>query len=365
MARIKRKGLDYFPLDTTFIHNRLVRRLLKARGDAALSVLIGTLGYIYAGEGYYIGADADLYADLSNDLFETSVEEVEAILRTAVDYGIFHAELFERYGILTSEEVQRQYLYCIKRRSVKELRPEFRLIAPQENEGEPTPTISTAEDDAPKRRAGRRASRQTDAEQSTEDEARRAALCLPVEPSRARVSTLEGEGEARSGLSVGSEVGSEDKGRDEYIQTVTQCIPNADSTAPHVTQCIPKRTKQSTAKHSTAQLLPQAPPLETKGGAGSASEVRAEEGAEAVGKGRVWTRHDIARLQPPTDGQRRNFSGLVAELARRGVPWNEQYALICKSNFGLIGHPLWLGLAELRAAGGKIKQPGRFLLSRL
>lgn len=232
MARIKRKGLDYFPLDTTFIHNRLVRRLLKAQGDAALSVLIGTLGYIYAGEGYYIEANADLYADLSNDLFETSVEQVEAMLRTAVDYGIFHAEMFEQYGILTSEEVQRQYLYCIKRRSVKELRPEFRLIDVEENEGEPTPTTSTAEDDAPKKRAGRRANRQTDAEQPTEDEAHRADSSPRVEPSGADAPTAKLE-----------DAPAED--REHGMHNVTQCIHD-------VTQCIPKHTKQSTAKHSKA-----------------------------------------------------------------------------------------------------------------
>ena len=35
MARIKKKGLDYFPLNTDFIHDRAVRRLMKREGDGS------------------------------------------------------------------------------------------------------------------------------------------------------------------------------------------------------------------------------------------------------------------------------------------------------------------------------------------
>ena len=51
MARIKKKGLDYFPLNTDFIHDRAVRRLMKREGDSALGILVEILSYIYAGEG--------------------------------------------------------------------------------------------------------------------------------------------------------------------------------------------------------------------------------------------------------------------------------------------------------------------------
>ena len=57
MARIKKKGLDYFPLNTDFIHDRAVRRLMKREGDSALGILVEILSYIYAGEGYYVRAD--------------------------------------------------------------------------------------------------------------------------------------------------------------------------------------------------------------------------------------------------------------------------------------------------------------------
>ena len=70
MPRIKKQGLDYFPLNTDFIHDRLVRRIMKREGDASLSVLIEVLSYIYSGEGYYVCADALFYEDLSSNLYE-------------------------------------------------------------------------------------------------------------------------------------------------------------------------------------------------------------------------------------------------------------------------------------------------------
>lgn len=110
MARIKKKGLDYFPLNTDFIHDRAVRRLMKREGDSALGILVEILSYIYAGEGYYVRADRLFYEDLSAGLYEKSADDVERIVRLAVKYGLFDAVLFERSCILTSVEIQRQYL---------------------------------------------------------------------------------------------------------------------------------------------------------------------------------------------------------------------------------------------------------------
>ncbi len=38
MARIQKQGLDYFPINTDFVHNRIVRRLMKQEGDRVLGV---------------------------------------------------------------------------------------------------------------------------------------------------------------------------------------------------------------------------------------------------------------------------------------------------------------------------------------
>ena len=110
MGRIK-QGLDYFPLNTDFMHDRVVRRVMKREGDSAFTILLYTLSYLYSGEGYYIHVDDDFYDELSDQLFSTDNDSVRRVLRLFVEYGFFDSSLYERYGILTSADIQRQFLF--------------------------------------------------------------------------------------------------------------------------------------------------------------------------------------------------------------------------------------------------------------
>ena len=76
-----------------------------------------------------------------------------------------------------------------------------------------------------------------------------------------------------------------------------------------------------------------------------------------------WTDEDICRMQPPSDGVNRNLDGLLFNLRQLRISPPEQRAIILKSNFGAIGHPMWKGFSTIRESCGKIRQPGRFLLS--
>ena len=76
-----------------------------------------------------------------------------------------------------------------------------------------------------------------------------------------------------------------------------------------------------------------------------------------------WSEDDIRRLVPPDDGVPRNYDGLLCNLRQHRIPAQEQYAIILKSGFGVIGHPVWRGFYTLRDSRGKIRQPGRYLLS--
>ena len=80
-------------------------------------------------------------------------------------------------------------------------------------------------------------------------------------------------------------------------------------------------------------------------------------------KRREWTNETLSELQPPTDGIGRNYDGLLYNMRLYGIPPMEQYAIIRKSNFGAIGGPVWKGFCALRDSCGKIKMPGRYLLS--
>ncbi|MDY5354212.1 MAG: hypothetical protein SPG69_09360 [Bacteroides pyogenes] len=99
------------------------------------------------------------------------------------------------------------------------------------------------------------------------------------------------------------------------------------------------------------------------GGGESQSPAACVKGESGSGKRKIWTQEAIDRLLPPADGTPRNYAGLLDNLRIYGIPPAEQYAIIRKSNFGAIGGSIWKGIAALRGSGGKIKLPGRYLLS--
>lgn len=324
MARIKKKGLDYFPLNTDFIHDRAVRRLMKREGDAVLSILVEVLSYIYAGEGYYVCADRLFYEDLSAGLYENSSADVERIVRLAVEYGLFDAGLFDCYGILTSVEIQRQYLFGTRRRNVSHLEAAYCLLAVEELAGH-----------------------QSNEHQSN---GKKPDVNKPDMPTKISVCSPN-----------------------------TVCVEDV-SEGDNVT-FIPENVTSGThsiAQHSVAQQIKEYPllnpPLQ-KTGEEAEGEIEKEEisSVNSCGKDtasscgrkdrKEWTREFIDRLLPPSDGTSRNYAGLLDNLRLYDIPPSEQYVIIRKSNFGAIGGAIWKGIATLRGSGGKIKLPGRYLLS--
>ena len=306
MCRIKKRGLDYFPIDIDFMQNRLVRRIMKREGEGSLATLFGALSCIYGGEGYYVRADELFYEDISTSLYNQTASDVKRILALAAEYGIFHPGLFSEFGILTSSEIQKQYLFSTKRRKSSAIEERYNLI-----------------DDAP----------DSFTEQSTESEVENA--------------TPKGE-------------------------SVTIKPENVTSGTHSIAQ-------NRIAQHRMEKPLLNSSPV---GGTQNADEMSAEEEEEElVSSGgapdvyiqttsgndkphrREWTDEDVARLQPPADGLDRNPDGLIFNLRQFHIPPQEQYVIVLKSNFGIIGHPVWKGFFDLRESHGKIRQPGRYLLS--
>jgi hypothetical protein len=279
---------------------------MKREGEGSLATLFGALSCIYGGEGYYVRADELFYEDISTSLYNQTAGDVKRILTLAAEYGIFHPGLFSEFGILTSSEIQKQYLFSTKRRKSSAIEERYNLI-----------------DDAP----------DSFTEQSTESEVENA--------------TPKGE-------------------------SVTIKPENVTSGTHSIAQ-------NRIAQHRIEKPLLNSSPV---GGTQNADEISAEEEEEElVSSGgapdvyiqttsgndkphrREWTDEDVARLQPPADGLDRNPDGLIFNLRQFHIPPQEQYVIVLKSNFGIIGHPVWKGFFDLRESHGKIRQPGRYLLS--
>lgn len=299
MGRIKR-GLDYFPMSTDFIHDRMVRRLMKHEGDSAFAILVETLSYIYAGQGYYIRADDEFYDELSDNLYNVNIEDVKRIIALAVEYKLFDLKLFQEHTILTSADIQRQYLFVTKRRSGSQIDAAYCLLDDEELASyRSSGTVkSTAKQSVAV--AGERITNES-VEEETYDVVASNAGDVTVEPEIAAVGTQN-------------------------------------------------KREQSKTNENKINNLPNPP----QGGDG---------GGRISKKRKELTQEDIDNLQPPNDGVPRNFRGLLDNLRAYGIPPMEQYAIILRSNYGVIGNVVWKGIGTIRGSNGKIKLPGHYLLS--
>ena len=299
MGRIKR-GLDYFPMSTDFIHDRMVRRVMKHEGDSAFVILVETFSYIYSGNGYYVSADEEFYDELSDNLFNTELEDVKRIIASSVEYGLFDAELFRKYNILTSADVQRQYLFVTKRRSGSLIAAEYCLLETEEL-------------------ASYRSSKKS-------------KDGLPASDNRKEAKGLEADVATESG------------------NVVTSIADDAAREYENATLSTQNKREQNKEKQKKTYILPDPP----QGGS---------EGGNFLRKKKEMTQEEIDCMQAPNDGVQRNLRGLVENLRLYKVPPAEQYAILLKSNFGVIGSPVWKGIRTIYDSCGKIKLPGHYLLS--
>lgn len=309
MSRIKKRGLDYFPLDIDFMQNRLVRRIMKREGDGALATLVSALSCIYGGEGYYVCADAFFYEDTSANLYQQTAEDVKRILTLAAEYGIFDATLLRECGILTSAEIQKQYLFSTKRRKTSAIDSRFNLITDEQEDGD-----------------------------------------------------TEGQEETSRSFS----------------ESAANTFQNVTFTPENVTSGTHSIAQNSIAKQSIEHpLLNSFPRGGTQDADRKSAEADVEEEEDSLRSPAVssspaapshqsrkeWTNDDVQCMQPPQDGLNRNLEGLIFNLRQFKISPQEQRAIILKSNFGIIGHPMWKGFSKIRESCGKIRQPGKFLLS--
>ena len=127
MARPRKTGLDYFPLD---VHMDINIQLIEAKfGLMGFGVLIKILQKVYGENGYYCDWDEDttlLFLKKNNLICYQ--EELGKMIEMAFDREIFDREMYEKYNVLTSKDIQMKYFEAIIRR-IPVIREELVLIS--------------------------------------------------------------------------------------------------------------------------------------------------------------------------------------------------------------------------------------------
>lgn len=122
MARPRKEGLDYFPLDVDFFNDEKITAIAGEFGLKGEITAIKLLCAIYR-NGYFTVWNELLKFKLLKDLPGVSADLLESIVNRLVLWGFFDKALFDSVEVLTSRGIQRRYFEAVKRRATGENLP--------------------------------------------------------------------------------------------------------------------------------------------------------------------------------------------------------------------------------------------------
>lgn len=129
MARPRKEGLEYFPLDVDIAgDDKLVVPIAKY-GNKGFGLIIRLLMAIYKNGYYYLWTEKEKYS------FSTKVNEdinyVQEVVSECINWGFFDRNMAETYQILTSQGIQKRFLMAANRRIGTLIKEEFSLVSDQ------------------------------------------------------------------------------------------------------------------------------------------------------------------------------------------------------------------------------------------
>jgi DnaD/phage-associated family protein len=130
MARPIKEGLDYFPLDVDIDQSDKVAMIEAIHGIEGFGIVIKLLMKIYK-EGYFYEwskREQILFSKRVN----VDINTANKVVNDCINEGLFNAEIYKQYNILTSKGIQRRYLEATKRRKELEFKQPFFLLEANE-----------------------------------------------------------------------------------------------------------------------------------------------------------------------------------------------------------------------------------------
>lgn len=115
MARPRKDGLDYYPMDVNFLGDIKVKKVIHSHGIQAVAVILHLLGTVYRDNGYYATYDDDLLFITADEL---NLEEkyVKDVVEKLLEVDFFSREQAEKNKVLTSIGIQERYRKATERR---------------------------------------------------------------------------------------------------------------------------------------------------------------------------------------------------------------------------------------------------------
>ncbi|WP_053983400.1 Lin1244/Lin1753 domain-containing protein [Niameybacter massiliensis] len=126
MARPKKTGLDYFPLDCNAGIDDEIELIEAEYGLEGFAIYIKLLQKIYK-SGYYIEWTEKEQLQFSKRV-NVDINRVNACIMTFTKWGLMNKSIFEEYQVLTSKGIQKRFLLAIDKRTSCEMYKEYLLL---------------------------------------------------------------------------------------------------------------------------------------------------------------------------------------------------------------------------------------------
>lgn len=126
MARPRKQGLDYFPLDVDIDQDDKIQLVEAVHGPVGFAIVIKLLMRIYK-DGYF-----SKWTETEQLLFSKRVNVdinlINECINDCVKWDLFDKNIFETYGVLTSNGIQTRFLEAVGRRQKVEMVQEYLLL---------------------------------------------------------------------------------------------------------------------------------------------------------------------------------------------------------------------------------------------
>ena len=133
MARPRKDGLDYFPVDVNFLSDLKIKKIIRAYGAQAVAVVMSVLTTIYRDNGYFATYDDDLIFIIADEL-KLEDSYVKNVIEKLIEVDFLSEEQKEKNNILTSIGIQERYLKACERRVKTTLYATYSLLNDSSNE---------------------------------------------------------------------------------------------------------------------------------------------------------------------------------------------------------------------------------------
>lgn len=129
MSRPRKDGVDFFSLDTGIFRDDKVKLLRAEFGAKGMYLLIWLLCEIYEKNGYYMQWGSDKCYLVSDGAgCACSPKFVSEFVRGCVARSFFDERVFNVFGVLTSESIQRRFLRAVRNRPNTEIVADYFLL---------------------------------------------------------------------------------------------------------------------------------------------------------------------------------------------------------------------------------------------